>query len=206
MEWINGLTNEQSHFYARPDVPGDGSRRTSRQVFVELAVVHNECKVFLEESGGGGDGGAGNILVASRPKKQAGARNYYSLLFDAAINFPSRRIDSTGRAETRERFTWATRSVRINVSSLSPRWNVHETFSIRSPLSPFAMWAHARGTREHARAPTRPRFADSPIETRLYRSMPVHGTIFQRFASRLCSRVSEFSFFFFDRWQIIVAS
>lgn len=37
--WINGLTNEQSHFYARPDVPGDGSRRTSRQVFVELAVA-----------------------------------------------------------------------------------------------------------------------------------------------------------------------
>lgn len=42
--------------------------------------------------------------------------------------------------------------------------------SIRSPLSPFAMWAHARGTREHASAPTRrvSRILQSNRDTRLW--------------------------------------
>lgn len=87
--------------------------------------------MFLEERGDGD--GAGNILVASRPKKQVGARNYYSLLFDAAINFPSRRIDSAGRAETRERFTWATRALVQTLFSLFPRTrNVLYQKSIKS--------------------------------------------------------------------------
>lgn len=85
---------EQSHFYARPDVPGDGSRRTAGK-FLSNWPKHNECKVFLEDRGD-----VNNILLVfiEKRKKQGRGRlvaNYYSLLFDreATINFhPDERI------------------------------------------------------------------------------------------------------------------
>lgn len=156
---------EQSHFYARPGVPGDGSRRTAGK-FLSNWPKHNECKVFLEaaatritfrrsradgdkerdeEEGRGKRGDQPRIIIPFCPIERR-----------SRDQFSSGRIDSVGRAETRERFTWATRDRRLHAPLLS----------IRSPLSPFAMWAHARGTREHASGTHAPRFADSPIQSR----------------------------------------
>lgn len=81
--------------------------------------------------------------------------------------------------------------------------------SIRSPLSPFAMWAHARGTREHASAPTRrvSRIPQSNRDTRLWyaeEDFLMLRVIFQTvLESVLLRRVS--SFFHGRLWQISVS-